>query len=153
MSLHVRRASSQEFSIHALKFQQLLHPPLLRLHPISRYLIQSASSTLASVSIPRNKNGSYPTIVMIALAPEVGLPWKVPSRDTPYMHHACMYVYILICIKCICDAYTMIFGRLLELLNHKPVVRPGLSPCSASSRSPKNRVHWRCRTPGQRSYG
>ena len=137
LSLHVRRASSQEISIHVLKFQQLLHPPLLRLHPISRYLIQSASSTLASVSIPRNKNGSYPTIVMIALAPEVGLPWKVPSRDTPYMHYACMYVFLHICIY---DACTTTFVRLLELLNHKPVVRPGLSPCSASSRSPKNRV-------------
>ena len=140
LSLHVRRASSQEISIHVLKSQQLLHPHIPQFIQISRYLTQSASSTLASVSIPRNKNGSYPTIVMIALAPEVGLPWRVPSRDTPYMHHACMYVYILLCIKCICDAYTMIFGRLLELLNHKPVVRPGLSPCSASSRSPKNRV-------------
>ena len=127
LSLHVRRASSQEISIHVLKFQQLLHPPLLRLHPISRYLIQSASSTLASVSIPRNKNGSYPTIVMNALAPEVGLPWKVPSRDTPYMHYECMYVCLHICIY---DACTTTCTSSC-LLNHKLVVRPGLSPCSA----------------------
>ena len=127
LSLHVRRASSQEISIHVLKFQQLLHPHIPQFIQISRYLTRSASSTLASVSIPRNKNGSYPTIVMIALAPEVGLPWKVPSRDTPYMHYECMYVCLHICIY---DACTTTCTSSC-LLNHKPVVRPGFSPCSA----------------------